>query len=630
MISTPLKILKKYWNYDSFRTPQNKIIEAVLKGNDVIALLPTGGGKSICFQIPGIMQEGICIVISPLIALMEDQVLNLNKRGVKAITIKSGSSQDDIITLFDNLQFGNYKFLYISPERLQSPFIHEKIKQLTVNLIAIDEAHCISEWGHDFRPSYRNIKILKELKPTTKFIALTASATQEVLEDISKSLALTNLQVFKESFSRNNLAYQIFSVEDKLHRLLQIFTKTKAPAIVYVSSRNKTKEISNYLNANGFLASYYHGGLSTNEKQEAFDNWMLETTTIMVATNAFGMGIDKGNVKVVVHLDIPNSIESYIQEAGRAGRNGKKSFAVMLQNSNDIRLFEEKSIDAFPSLSEIKEIYKKLHQQYQISNGEITTTSFEFNSFEFGNSYRFPFNKLNNALKILINNGVIELSENHAKKSSVQFLATSSQVIHYAKKNTSTQLLINTILRSYGGLFEQETNINEYWLAKKSKITLQKAIQFLEQLQVDGIVTYKKVTSNSKLTFLVPREDNIAINRISKNIIKYLEQKKRKSDAIIRFIKNADICRSIQVLQYFDEKEVSECGICDVCLSKKKNTENISVQITSLLKSENACTSKKICTYFSFNDEVVLLNLQQLLSEDIIAINKYNQYYLKT
>lgn len=628
-MNTATHILKKYWNHDAFRAPQQEIIEAVLAKNNVIALLPTGGGKSICFQVPTLLQEGVCIVVSPLIALMQDQVTNLSNRGIKAIALTSGISQDDMIALFDNLRFGNYKFLYLSPERLQSTFIQEKIKQLNVNLIAIDEAHCISEWGHDFRPSYRNINILKELQPNVNFIALTASATNEVLEDISASLELKDIQVFKKSFYRDNLAYQLFSIEDKLHRLLQIFSKTKAPAIVYVASRNKTKEISKFLTVNGFSASYYHGGLTSNEKQEAFENWMSEKTPIMVATNAFGMGIDKDNVKVVVHLDLPNSVENYIQEAGRAGRNGEKSYAVLLQNSSDVLTFKEKAATSFPTILEIKEVYKNLHQQYQIANGELISTPFEFNLLEFSNKHNYPINKLNNTLRMLINNGVIELSNNYKKKSTVLFLATSNQVIQYAKNNSLTQLFVNTLLRSYGGLFEQETPINEYWLAKKTTSTVPKTIQLLTQLHTDEIIDYKKASNNSELYFLVPREDAVAINRISKNCTRYIQQKRKKSEALIRFVENTNTCRNIQVLHYFNEQNADECGVCDVCLSKKKQLENISTQITNLLSSKTFYTSKEICNHISFADEVVLVNLQHLLSEDIIAINQHNQYYLK-
>lgn len=628
MISS-VDILKKYWNHTSFRDPQDKIIESVLNKNNVIALLPTGGGKSICFQIPAIQQKGVCIVISPLIALMQDQVDNLNERGIKAIALSSGTSQDDMIALFDNLRFGNYKFLYLSPERLQSPFIQEKIKQLDVNLITIDEAHCISEWGHDFRPSYRNIKILKEIKPNTNFIALTASATSEVLTDISKSLELKNVQVFKKSFYRDNLAYQIFTIEDKLHRLIQIFTKTKAPAIVYVSSRNKTKEIATFLTANGFLASYYHGGLTSAEKQQSFNNWMSEKTPIIVATNAFGMGIDKANVKVVVHIDIPNSLENYIQEAGRAGRNGNKSFSVVLQNQNDIRLFKEKSENTFHSIKEIKEVYKNLHSNFHIANGELPENNFQFNFSDFCNKYKYIPQKLNSSLTILNSNGIIELSKDYAAKSTMQFLATSKQVINYTKNDNTTATLINTALRSYGGIFEQPTKINEYWLSQKTKLSIKKVIEILEQLCNEELIMYQRANTNSDLFFLVPREDNIAINRISKNILSYIDQKKSKFNKMIHFIENDKVCRSVQVLQYFNEHNIGECGMCDVCLSKKKKVENISNKIITLFNQQEKLTSKEICKRMLVDDTVVLLNLQQLLSEDKIQINNYNQYFIK-
>ncbi len=625
----PLKVLKKYWNHQSFRTPQDKIIDAVLKRIDVIALLPTGGGKSVCFQIPALLQDGVCIVVSPLIALMQDQVTNLKSRGIKAFALTSGLSQDDIIALFDNLKFGGYKFLYLSPERLQSTFIQKKIKELNVNLVAIDEAHCISEWGHDFRPSYRNIRILKELKPNVNFIALTASATKEVLKDISSNLELKNVQLFKKSFYRDNLAYQIFSIEDKLYRLLQIFIKIKGSAIVYVNSRNKTKEISKFLTVNSFSAGYYHGGMSSKDKQEFFEKWISEETPIMVATNAFGMGIDKENVRVVIHLDLPNSVENYIQEAGRAGRNGKKAYAVLLQNKSDILFFKERMAASFPSILEIKDVYKRLHQNYQIAYGEFIETSFEFNLLEFSNKYNYTANKLSNTLKILVNNGIIELSDNYIRISTIKFLVTSLEVINYAKNNISVRLFIEIILRSYGGLFEQETKINEYLLAKKANLTTAKSIGLLRRLHNEKIIDYRKSSASSELFFLLPREDNIAISRVSKDIIKYINQKKRKSDALIRFVENDITCRNVQVLHYFDEKNISECGICDVCLSKNKRTENISVKIIELLKSGATYDSKEICNLITINDKAILLNLQHLLAENSIAINNHNQYYIK-
>jgi len=627
-MSHALEILKKYWNHNSFREPQEKIINTVLENNNTIVLLPTGGGKSICFQIPALLKDGICIVISPLIALMQDQVDNLNSKGIKAVAITSGTSQDDLITLFDNIRFGNYTFLYLSPERLQSAFIQEKIAQLTVNLIAIDEAHCISEWGHDFRPSYRNIKVLKELKPTTPIIALTATATNEVLKDIASSLEIEDAIVFKKSFYRNNLAYQIFTLEDKLGRLLQICSKAKAPVIIYVSSRNKTKEIAAFLNANNFKASYYHGGLTSIVKQEVFDNWISEKTPIIVATNAFGMGIDKDNVKVVVHLDLPNSIENYIQEAGRAGRNGNKAFSAVLVHKNDIRLFKERIENTFPTITEIKHIYKSLCLNFQIAKGELIEESFEFNLLAFSERYKTPVNKVVTTLNLLEANGIMQVSDGYNKKSTVQFLSSSKQILNYSKSESKSSKVIQLLLRSYGGIFEQETKINEFWLAKKSNLLSKQVVEILSKLHSEELLEYKKATDNAELYFLVPREDDKTINSISKNIQKYIKQKIKKATDLVAFIENDTLCRNIQLLDYFNEKHLSECGICDVCLSNKVSFQDISSEVINYLTSKKLATSKEICQHISSKEDNVLVNLQHLLSEEKISINNFNQYYI--
>ena len=628
MIS-PLEILQQYWGYSDFRDPQDKIIDSVLANNNTIALLPTGGGKSICFQVPALAKEGVCLVISPLIALMEDQVKNLNDKGIKAMNFPSGASQDDLITLFDNLKYGNYKFLYLSPERLQSSFIQQKIKELKVNFIAIDEAHCISEWGHDFRPSYRNIKVLKEILPETRFIALTATATKKVIDDIAISLELDAVQVFKKSFYRDNLAYQIYTIEDKLFKLKQIFTKTKTPAIVYVNSRNKTRDISNYLNANGFKSSYYHGGLATTEKNEAFTNWMTEKTPIIVATNAFGMGIDKANVGIVVHIDLPNSVENYVQEAGRAGRNGEKAFSVVLQNSTDIQLFKDRTLASTPSLSEIKEIHRKLYQHFQIAIGELIETSFELSISEFSKKYNFTQRKVNSTLKILINNGIISLENNFDKKSSIQFLYTSKQTLNYIANQKEIGFFVKTLLRNYGGVFEQTTKIDEFRLAQKSGITSYKVIQYLDKMATDGVLEYHKHHKNATLYFLVPREDDRTINSISKEITVYLNQKKTKSDKLIVFIKDDVICRSQQILNYFNEPQSTNCGMCDVCLkNKKKSAINIKSTLIDILEKEKELSSKEISLLINATDQDILVNLRQLLSEEKIAINSYNKYHL--
>lgn len=624
------EILKEYWNFSSFRSLQEEIINAVLERKDVITLLPTGGGKSICFQVPALVKEGVCLVISPLTALMQDQVENLKSRNIKATTIKPGSSQDEIIALFDHIKFGAIKFLYISPERLQSTFIQQKIKELNISFVAIDEAHCISEWGHDFRPSYRNIKILKEIIPDVNFIALTATANKKVLADISSNLELTNPEIFRKSFARENLAYQVFTVEDKLLRLTQIFTKTKSPAIVYVTSRKKTEELANFLNAKNFKSSFYHAGLSVKEKQISFDNWMTEKTPIMISTNAFGMGIDKANVGVVVHFDVPFSIENYIQESGRVGRNEKKSFAVLLKNDHDIAIYKDRVKKSLPSILEVKEVHRKLYQYFRISNGEISEDSYNFNLLEFSEIYKFTPGKVDIILKILANNGIFELTNTYNQKSTIIFSSSSKNVILHTINNIYTKKFINTLLRTYTGLFEQEVKVDEFLLAKKNNITSKQVIANLERLQQEEILTYNSVKTDTEIRFLVPREDDKTINRFSREISQFLKQKQKKSEDFLTYIVNNKVCRSIQILDYFDEKSTKHCGICDVCLSKKRNTKrNISSEILSILKKMKALTSQEINQYLQANEKDILIHLRQLLSENKIQINHQNKYQLK-
>ena len=627
MYEASINILKHYWGHSSFRAPQQEIIAAVLEKKDTIALLPTGGGKSICFQVPALINDGVCIVISPLIALMQDQVESLVAKGIKATVIPSGSSQDDIITLFDNIRFGKIKFLYISPERLQSRFIQEKIKQLEVNLIAIDEAHCISEWGHDFRPSYQNIAILKELHPTTSIIALTATATKKVIDNIIVSLGLEKPTVFKKSFYRENLAYQIFKTDDKLRKLHQIFTKTKAPAIVYVNVRIKTKEISAYLNANGFKSTFYHGGLTSLEKQLSFDSWMTEKTPIIVATNAFGMGIDKPNVRVVIHLNLPGSIENYIQEAGRGGRNGNKAFSVVLTNDNDIKLSKELLEKSLPVIEDIKLVHRKLYQHFQITKGELIETAFDFNFLEFCSKYKLIPNKTYNALQILNSNGIIELNSNFQQKSTIQFLVSSKQILLYSQQNPSSKNFVQTLLRLYGGVFENLVKIDEFYIAKKVGVTSWHVIEELERMAEKEMLEYNQATNNSELFFLHPREDDTTVNRVSKNIRLYLGQKKQKNDDLLAFIKNNNVCRSVQLLHYFNETSNKECGICDVCLQAKQNIVIKPADILNLLQEYKTLTAYEISTHLNEKEANILILLRTLLSEEKInAIN--NKYFL--
>ncbi|QTD38387.1 RecQ family ATP-dependent DNA helicase [Polaribacter batillariae] len=629
MIS-PEKILAQYWGFSQFRTPQKEIITAVLEEKDVITLLPTGGGKSLCFQIPGLVKEGTCLVISPLIALMQDQVENLKKLHIKAVTIPSGTSPDEIITLFDTIKFGNVKFLYISPERLQSPLIQQKLTEVNLNLVAIDEAHCISEWGYDFRPSYRNIKILKNLNARVPFIALTATANKRVLKDIEENLELKSPKIFRKSFSRKNLAYQVFKIEDKLQRLLQIFTKTKTPAIVYVNSRKKTEEIANFLNANGFRSGFYHAGLSKINKQISFDNWMTEKTPIMVATNAFGMGIDKPNVGLVIHYNLPFSLENYVQETGRAGRNNKKSFAALFYNEHDILMFKEQLQKSLPTILEIKEIHKKLYQYFRIANGEIAETSFDFNILEFSKKYNFSVLKTDAVLKIISNYGIIEITDNYNKKSTLKFITHHSAILKFGEKNKSLSNFISVLLRTYGGLFDNEIKIDEFFIAKKAGITSKKVIENLEILQELEFLEYIPVQAAASLLFLVPREDDKTINRFAKNIQQFLYQKNKKAADLLRFIKNDALCRSIQLLSYFDEHTAEKCGICDVCLLERKSIkENLSEKIIALLKVEKMLTSKEISDSLHSNEKDILIHLRNLLALDKIFLNHQNKFQNK-
>ena len=628
-MNTPNEILKKYWGFSKFRPQQEEIISAVLEQNDVITLLPTGGGKSICFQVPALINEGICLVISPLIALMKDQVENLERKGIKALSIPSGIKQNELITLFDNIKFGNYKFLYISPERLQSYFILQKIKELNINLIAVDEAHCISEWGHDFRPSYRNIREIRNIKPNVHFIALTATANKKIIEDISVNLSLKVPKIFKQSFFRQNLAYQIFTIEDKLQRLLQIFNKTKRPAIIYVNSRIKTEQIAAFLNANTIKSTFYHGGLSTLEKNNAFENWMKEITPVIVATNAFGMGIDKENVGLVIHLDLPSSIENYVQETGRAGRNNKKSFAVLLFNKNDTLLFKEKLKKTVLTIKEIKEIHKKLYQYFRISLGELSSDSFDFDASEFSKKYHFSRHKVDSTIKILSNNSILEIKNQYDKKTTIKFLINSRRILNYLDRNTSIKNFTNSILRTYAGLFEEEVRIDEFLIAKKNGITKKQVVSNLEYLQKDGIIQYNAVKSNVELLFLSPREDDYTINKFSKEIKQYIDQKQKKSNDLIRFVHNDKICRSIQILNYFDDLNTQKCGICDVCISEnRKSNENLSNQIIGLLEMKEQLSSSEIKEYIKNNEVDILNHLRLLLAENKIRINHQNKYQL--
>ena len=628
-MTSPAQILQKYWGYSSFRDSQEDIIEAVLNKRDVVTILPTGGGKSLCYQVPGLILEGVCLVISPLISLMNDQTEQLRNNGIKALTIKSKATTDEIVSLFDNLKFGKYKFLYLSPERLQSDLVIQKIKEININLIAVDEAHCISEWGHDFRPSYRLIYKVRDILPTINMIALTATATKKVVDDIIENLNLSKTSIFKKSFYRNNLAYQIIKNENKLGKLEQIFKKNPFPTIIYVNSRKKTEDISNFINAKGYLSTFYHGGMTNESKTIAFDSWMNEDRLIMVATNAFGMGIDKPNVKVVIHLDLPASIENYVQEAGRAGRNGEKSFSVVLQNENDINSFKKNTLETIPTINEIKNVHRKLYQYFQIALGELPEVSFDFNFLKFCQTYKLSHKKTATIFQILKKNSIIEINSKFSQKSTVIFIISSKQLIRQTFNNKLTRKLIDFILRSHGGVFQKEVKINEFDIAKRMQINSLTVKELLNKLDHLNIIDYKEASSNEDFTFLTPREDDKTINRISRSIEKYLNQQQKKSKELIYFIRNNTTCRYIQLSRYFNEKKVSKCTLCDVCISDKKNSSNrIEKDIKELFKDRKEISQDEIIFSLEHDEKAILIHLRNLLSKDKIGLTANNKFFI--
>lgn len=632
MMHRPLEILQQYWGHDRFRPLQEEIIQSVLDKKDTVALLPTGGGKSICFQIPALVNEGICIVVSPLIALMNDQVNGLTKMGIKSMALTGSISYNDLDRLLDNCIYGNYKFLYLSPERLQQELVQHRIEKMQVNLIAIDEAHCISQWGNDFRPAYKNVSILKSLKPDAPFIAVTATATTEVLTDTIHELQLNKPQIFQKSFFRENLSYQVWKEEDKYYRLEQLL-KNNAPAIIYTRNRKSTEEISKYLNLKGINSSYFHGGISADEKTKKLKNWLNETTPVIVATSAFGMGIDKSNVYMVIHFDLPESLESYFQEAGRAGRDGNYSKAILLYNQADKIQVVRQFISTLPSIDFLKLIFKKLCNHFYIAYGEGEYTTHAFNYEKFCLQYELHTIKTYNAIQTLDRLSIIKLSFEFGRKTEVQFLIPSKQVISYLETTMKISIIGKTILRIYTGIFEKETAIDLELISSKSGQSTHDIIEILKQFEKDQIISLKLLTTDTTLTFIEPREDDRTINRISKTIERLNSIKKDQVESIVAFIENENVCKSIQLLQYFGDLSNTTCGICSVCTSQntlpsKKEINLIASDILVLLE-ENTINSREICERLTFSEQKIIFVLQQLIDANKITLTLNNKYNLR-
>lgn len=627
-MSEALLLLKKHWKHDSFRAPQDEIIQSVLDGKDTFTLLPTGGGKSVCFQIPALVLNGICLVVSPLIALMKDQVQNLQSKNIRAIALTGGISQDDVSAILDNCQFGNYKFLYLSPERLQHDWIVERLKQLPINMIAIDEAHCVSQWGHDFRPAYLKISQLKTAFPKIPFLALTATATKRVQADICNNLALENPQFFTKSFTRENLAFHVIKTEDKLFKIQQILKKNPQSAIIYVRNRRSCIETAQQLNQLGFKTTFYHGGLPTKEKEKNMQSWLKNKVQVMIATNAFGMGIDKPDVKTVIHIQLPENIENYYQEAGRAGRNGEKAFGIILTNSTDIGHTKGQFIDVLPDKKFVKDVYVKLNNYFQIGYGEGFNESYAFNINEFCARYSLSIVKTFNSLQFLDRQGVLVFQNESTEKVSLQFIIPSKEMIRYISLNPQDEPIVTTILRTYSGIFDVETKVNPNLIAKKSNTTEAEVLKAIERLDESRCIVLHAKNNDSSITFNEVREDDLTINRVAKFLEHQNQLKLDQFQSVIDYINNEDTCKNNLLLVYFDEKITTDCGICSYCISKKKtNPVENTVLILQILEKESL-SSREIENILPISSEELIFALQLLLEHHKIAINSNNQYYL--
>ncbi|WP_341216833.1 RecQ family ATP-dependent DNA helicase [uncultured Wocania sp.] len=628
----PINILERYWKFTAFKPNQEAIINAVLEGEDTFALLPTGGGKSLCFQIPALVKEGICIVISPLIALMKDQVQQLNNKGIKAMALTSGISYSELDTLLDNCIYGNYKFLYLSPERLQQELVQDRIRLMNVNLIAVDEAHCISQWGSDFRPAYKNITLLRQLQPSVNVIALTASAKPEVIEDITKELDFIQPKIFKQSFYRPNLAYMVYHENDKYYRIESILKKYSASSIIYVRNRKLTLELSSFLSSKNITATHYHGGLSNDEKDKNMTAWINNQKQVMVATNAFGMGIDKPDVKTVIHLNLPESIESYFQEAGRVGRNGDKAFAVILKNNSDAVLVKNQFLKVLPTVNFVKQVYRKLCSYFQISygEGEYITNDFDFNSF--CKTYNFSSILCYNALLLLDRNSVITLSKQFKNKVTVQFIISSSALFNYLETHQELNLIVKSMLRMYGGIFDHITKIDLKRIAEKASVTESELINALHELKNNQIISLDLAKTDAQITFIQPREDDKTINRIAKIIEQQNKLKQQQVKSMLDYIENDTVCKSMQLLTYFGEKEIEPCGICSVCVETKKekapqDLKSLKNSIIELLET-GELSSRQINTNIEASEKDIKTVLKLLLEHGIINITPTNTYKL--
>ena len=627
------QLLKQYWGYDSFRGIQEEIINSISENKDTLGLMPTGGGKSITFQVPALAKDGLCLVITPLIALMKDQVQNLRKRGIKALSIYSGMSRQDIITTLENCIFGNYKFLYISPERLDTEIFRTKLRKMKVSMITVDESHCISQWGYDFRPAYLKIAEIRELLPDVPILALTATATPEVVKDIQARLHFRRENVFRMSFERSNLAYIVRKTDNKTGELLHILRSMPGSAIVYVRNRRRTKEITELLNNEDITADFYHAGLDDATKDIRQHRWQSGGSRVMVATNAFGMGIDKPDVRIVIHMDLPDSIEAYFQEAGRAGRDGQKAYAVILYAKADKTTLHKRIPDTFPEKEYIKDVYEHLQYYYQMAMGDGLDCVREFNIEDFCRKFKYFPVPVDSALKILTQAGYLEYTGEQDNTSRLLFTIRRDELYRLREMGDDMDKLIQTVLRSYTGVFTDYTYINEDSLAIRTGLTRRQIYEQLVHLAKLRIVSY---IPRKKTPYIIYTRERIEAQLIHISPEIYEERKARyetRINAMLEYVTNDTLCRSRMLLDYFGEKNEHNCGLCDACLAKHSSGlkhgefEDIRNQIMDILQSP--CSSHDLLEALPGDKEKNTKALSYLLAEEVIGQEHGKLYICK-